>query len=201
MTCDRSEEHVQPARVQVHQHLGNTQPPSRRPAGWRRLSNTTSPITASRCSRPVVDHPVDIFTGLATQTATVSVQGVAETLWKPASLVTTRPAAPSDLAMSIASSGLTLLSRIISNKSAIEPLDYNTCTLFSRATSTSYSRFSGNFILSRHFVDNNILTCQWWWHHHWHQATAICFSSPVIFLLVDACVGLNWLLVSFFIAR
>ena len=26
---------------------------------------------------------------------------------------------------------------------------------------------------------------------------ALCFSSPVIFLLVDACVGLNWLLVSF----
>ena len=26
---------------------------------------------------------------------------------------------------------------------------------------------------------------------------ALCFSSSVIFLLVDACVGLNWLLVSF----
>ena len=30
---------------------------------------------------------------------------------------------------------------------------------------------------------------------------ALCFSSSVIFLLVDACVGLNWLLVSFFITR
>jgi len=27
---------------------------------------------------------------------------------------------------------------------------------------------------------------------------ALCFSSSVIFLLVDTCVGLNWLLVSFF---
>jgi len=27
---------------------------------------------------------------------------------------------------------------------------------------------------------------------------ALCFSSSVIFLLVDVCVGLNWLLVSFF---
>ena len=27
--------------------------------------------------------------------------------------------------------------------------------------------------------------------------SALCFSSSVIFLLVDACVGLNWLLVSF----
>ena len=26
---------------------------------------------------------------------------------------------------------------------------------------------------------------------------ALCFSSSVIFLLVDACVGLNWLLVRF----
>jgi len=26
----------------------------------------------------------------------------------------------------------------------------------------------------------------------------LCFSSSVIFLLVDACVGLNWLLVSFY---
>ena len=30
---------------------------------------------------------------------------------------------------------------------------------------------------------------------------ALCFSSSVIFLLVDACVGLNWLIVSFFITR
>ena len=27
--------------------------------------------------------------------------------------------------------------------------------------------------------------------------TLLCFSSSVIFLLVDACLGLNWLLVSF----
>ena len=30
---------------------------------------------------------------------------------------------------------------------------------------------------------------------------ALCFSSSVIFLLVDACVGLNWLLVSFFLSH
>ena len=30
---------------------------------------------------------------------------------------------------------------------------------------------------------------------------ALCFSSSVIFFLVDACVGLNWLLVSFFLSH
>jgi len=30
---------------------------------------------------------------------------------------------------------------------------------------------------------------------------ALCFSSSAIFLLVDACVGLNWLLVSFFLSH
>jgi len=36
-------------------------------------------------------------------------------------------------------------------------------------------------------------------HGPYHPA--LCFSSSVIFLLVDACVGLNWLLVSFFLSH
>ena len=38
---------------------------------------------------------------------------------------------------------------------------------------------------------------QWQWPSRTSYHPALCFSSSVIFLLVDACVGLNWLLVSF----
>ena len=79
---------MQSARLQVHQHLGNTQPPSGRPAGRHRLPDPTSSV-AGRGSSAAFQRAVDTdITRMATQATAATTQGLAENLRKPPRLVT-----------------------------------------------------------------------------------------------------------------
>jgi len=67
------------------------------------------------------------------------------------------------------------------------------CLLVSDVTSRQHLRSASRrlLVLPQHRLRT-------YWLPSRTSLCALCFSSPVIFLLVDTCVGLNWLLVSFY---
>jgi len=72
---------VQSAGVQVHQHLGDTQSPRRRPARRRRVSNTTSSDIVNLLGgrrRPV--HDTVGRNRVAAEAAVPATQGLAATV-------------------------------------------------------------------------------------------------------------------------